>query len=202
MKSDDFGTIGGRIAALRKTLGLKQADLAGKLIVSRELVNLWESNRRQIKGDDIARLADALGTTCDYILRGVSTQNLDIHAATGLSEKAINRILLETAPMPGEFVPESEFRRISVLDTLLTSSEFWRIVRLLGGYVSAPKQNLSKAAGIYQEYRLINNYGVEEKTTMKDVWAYKAQRAFAALLDELDSNSEGGIINGQHYKDD
>lgn len=85
-------TTGGRIAALRKTAGLKQRELADKIMVSRELVNLWENDMRQIKGEDIARLADALGTTCDYLLRGVSTENLNIYTTTGLSDEGIAAI--------------------------------------------------------------------------------------------------------------
>lgn len=85
-------TIGGRIAALRKVAGLKQRELAEKIHVSRELVNMWENDSRQIKGDDISALADALGTTCDYLLRGVSAQNVDISKETGLTEGSINHL--------------------------------------------------------------------------------------------------------------
>lgn len=85
-------TIGGRIAALRKAAGLKQRELAEKIHVSRELVNMWENDSRQIKGDDIATLADALGTTCDYLLRGVSAQNVDISKETGLTNDSINHL--------------------------------------------------------------------------------------------------------------
>lgn len=85
-------TIGGRITSLRKTAGLTQKELAAKITVSRELVNLWENDLRQIKGDDIVRLADALETTCDYLLRGVSTQNLDVYTATGLTDEGLEAI--------------------------------------------------------------------------------------------------------------
>lgn len=85
-------TIGNRISALRAKRGLTQKELAAKVTVSRELVNLWENDMRQIKGDDIARLADALETTCDYLLRGVSSENVDISKETGLTDDSINTL--------------------------------------------------------------------------------------------------------------
>lgn len=85
-------TIGNRISALRAKRGLTQKELAAKVTVSRELVNFWENDMRQIKGDDIARLADALETTCDYLLRGVSAENVDISKETGLTDDSINHL--------------------------------------------------------------------------------------------------------------
>lgn len=85
-------TIGNRISALRAKRGLTQKELAAKVTVSRELVNLWENDMRQIKGGDIARLADTLETTCDYLLRGVSSENVDISKETGLTDDSINHL--------------------------------------------------------------------------------------------------------------
>lgn len=85
-------TIGNRISALRAERKITQKELAAKVTVSRELVNMWENDMRQIKGDDIARLADALETTCDYLLRGVSSENVDISKETGLTDDSINHL--------------------------------------------------------------------------------------------------------------
>ena len=82
-------SIGSRVAERRNEMGLKQRELADMLSVKRETVNQWENGIRQIKGEDIARLADALETTTDYILRGIKPENLDIARETGLSDKAI-----------------------------------------------------------------------------------------------------------------
>lgn len=90
-------SIGGRIAEKRKELGLTQSELALNLSVKRETINQWENGIRQIKGEDIARLADALETTTDYILRGIKPENLDIARETGLSDKAIE-VLRKIAP--------------------------------------------------------------------------------------------------------
>lgn len=89
MQGNKTDTIGGRIKELRERAGLAQRELAGKVQTSRETVNMWENGARMIKGDDIARLADALGTTCDFLLRGVSSDQLDINSVTALNGKAI-----------------------------------------------------------------------------------------------------------------
>lgn len=92
-------TIGERISGTRRANNFTQNELSEKLGVSRELVNLWENDMRKIKGDDIAKLADALETTCDYLLRGIVIKNPElvnteklISSYTGLTEKAIEAI--------------------------------------------------------------------------------------------------------------
>lgn len=85
--------IGKRIAGLREQAGLTQAKLAKQLFIKRETVNQWENGARQIKGADIADLADALNTTCDYILRGISTKNVEVFKITGLTEDSINFLI-------------------------------------------------------------------------------------------------------------
>lgn len=147
--------------------------------------------------DNLVKIAEFYNVSTDYLLGRTDEPSIrpDVQAAclaTGLSGNAMNRILLETSPLPGEIVPESDLRQISVFETLLLSSSFWRTVRLLGGYIKAAKQNRTRAEEIAQEYRLINGYGGNECIDVKDIIAFNAQRAFAALLDELDSNSEEG----------
>lgn len=93
-------TIGERIKLKREALGLTQRELSEKLYVKRETVNQWESGTRQIKGDDVARLADALETTCDYILRGVEAEQLHFFKDLGLTGNAVKK-LKKMAPQVG-----------------------------------------------------------------------------------------------------
>ena len=82
-------TIGSRIEKLRKKIGLTQADLAKKVDVKRETVVQWESNTRDLKTAATVKLADVLGVTCDFVLRGVEAENVDVHKDLNLSDKAI-----------------------------------------------------------------------------------------------------------------
>jgi transcriptional regulator with XRE-family HTH domain len=84
--------IGARIAARRKECGFSQDELAKKLCVSREVVAKWENGMRDIKTQYTVDIADALGITCDYLLRGVDTENVNICNLTGLSNDVINSL--------------------------------------------------------------------------------------------------------------
>lgn len=64
----------------------------------REVVSYWENGSRDIKSGDIVLLADVLDTTCDYILRGIQSENIDIYRATGLSDGAISFLQVADPP--------------------------------------------------------------------------------------------------------
>lgn len=84
--------IGARIKDLRDSRNLTQKQLADALKVKRETVNQWEHGSRDLKTFYIESLADFFGVTCDYIIRGVASENVDIHRRTGLSDQAIKAL--------------------------------------------------------------------------------------------------------------
>lgn len=88
----DRSTIGNRIRELREEKKLTQEQFAHEFHVSRETVSLWERGERDIKTDVTVKMADFFGVTCDYILRGIESDHVDIHRATGLSDKAISML--------------------------------------------------------------------------------------------------------------
>ena len=85
-------TIGSRIEALRQEKGLTQAALAKQMSVKRETIVQWESNSRDLKTAATVKLADFFNVTCDYILRGIEAENVDVHKQLGLSDAAINAL--------------------------------------------------------------------------------------------------------------
>ena len=127
MNTPKSNTIGGRIAERRKQLNLRQIDLAERLLVKRETINQWENGLRQIKGEDIVRLADALETTTDYILRGIEPESVDIAVTTGLSGKAI-KMLRDLAGGQDHIVGVQRYGYVvetkSVLSDLIASKYF------------------------------------------------------------------------------
>ncbi len=84
--------IGLRISNAREKCKMSQNELADLLGVNRVTLTYWENGTRDIKTTDIVRLADVLGVSCDYLLRGISSENLSISEETGLSEKAITTL--------------------------------------------------------------------------------------------------------------
>ena len=79
--------IGLRLSKLRGEKS--QQEVADALQVKRETVTQWENATRRIKDVDIVKIADYYNCSCDFILRGVKSQNLDVHKAIGLSDGAI-----------------------------------------------------------------------------------------------------------------
>ena len=88
----ECNTIGERIAHLRKVKGISQGELAKAMYVKREVVTHWEVGDRDLKTEYTIKLADYFGVTCDYLLRGVYSENVDISRATGLNNKSIEHL--------------------------------------------------------------------------------------------------------------
>lgn len=60
--------MGRRIAELRKSFGLNQQQLAGKLNVSSSTIAMWETNKRAIKDEDLVTIATFFDVSTDYLL--------------------------------------------------------------------------------------------------------------------------------------
>lgn len=90
--ASDSQSIGDRIAKLRKEKGLTQQELADLLYVKRENIAYWENGQRDIKSGQIVQIADALNTSCDYILRGIDTEQLDLAKNFGFDENTVKAL--------------------------------------------------------------------------------------------------------------
>lgn len=78
-----------RLSELRKEKGVKQDEIAELLNVKRATVANYETGKRAPDYETIIKLADYYGVSCDYILRGVTSEFANIHSTTGLSGRAI-----------------------------------------------------------------------------------------------------------------
>lgn len=131
--NSDLAAIGKRIAEQRQKNNLTQAELAKRVSVSREIINYWENGNRDIKTGNIVLLAEALNTTCDYLL-GLSeapTTDTDLKAVcdyTGLSQGAITRILNATEE---EKLRDPDFHQRGMLSKILESPYFWSIYKTI-----------------------------------------------------------------------
>ena len=64
------GTIGSRLAALRKQEGLTRRDVADRLMVSTCSIRLWETDEEEPDLDSVRRLCEIYDTRPEYILDG------------------------------------------------------------------------------------------------------------------------------------
>ncbi|MDL2236742.1 helix-turn-helix domain-containing protein [Christensenellaceae bacterium OttesenSCG-928-K19] len=77
--------VGGRIATLRKERGWKQQQLADSLNVTNKAVSKWETGEGLPDITILPVLADVIGTSTDYILRGETPQK---------TQKTRNKLLM------------------------------------------------------------------------------------------------------------
>jgi len=62
------------------------------LDISTEAVRLWCAGYARPDLEKITKIADCFNTTCDFLLRDVKSENVDIHKQLGLSDKAIDTL--------------------------------------------------------------------------------------------------------------
>jgi len=122
-------TWGKHLREVRKARKLTQQQVADAIGVKRETVNQWESESRQLKGEQVIKLADFLGVSCDEVLRGVTAENAVFHSQTGLTNKAIDRlkrwktIKNNSSQSPGEHAYEKIILRF--INQMICSSHIY-----------------------------------------------------------------------------
>ena len=136
MKCNDTSpeAIGERIRTAREKMNMKQEDSASKLFCKREVVSYYENGNRDIKTDTLIRLSEILGVTTDYLLGLSKAQTKDIEVAsicdyTGLSEKSIFELKQLTNK-----------NYLSIVDKIITSTEFLYLLDCIDNYETAQKQ--------------------------------------------------------------
>jgi transcriptional regulator with XRE-family HTH domain len=72
-----FGT---RLKELRKQKGWTQKELAAKVDIRFSQLNKYESGLHAPPPEKLIELADALGTTVDYLLTGDRTEDVPLHS--------------------------------------------------------------------------------------------------------------------------
>lgn len=71
-------TFGEKLRSARKSAGLTQEKLSGKLLVSRQAITKWESDRGLPDIENLKQLSLLLGVSMDYLLDGGETLDLSV----------------------------------------------------------------------------------------------------------------------------
>ena len=82
--------LGERITEKRKEQGMTQAELAAKMLVTRQTVSRWEAGSAYPDVGKIAELAEILEVSCDYLLTDADDQPT---AANSSKTMAVSRLL-------------------------------------------------------------------------------------------------------------
>lgn len=81
--------LGPRIAALRRDMGLSQAELAHHLGISPSAVGMYEQGRREPSAALLVALARSFKVTTDFLLTGEPGQPADAEAAARMLERSL-----------------------------------------------------------------------------------------------------------------
>lgn len=79
-----------RIKDLREKKGVLQRDVANALNISLSAYTKLENGERGISSENCIALADYFKVTCDYILRGIEVENVDVCTRTCLKQESID----------------------------------------------------------------------------------------------------------------
>ena len=196
--------IGERIEVLRSKKGLTQAELANAMTailgknISRETVKQWELGDRDLKTEATVALAEFFDTNCDYILRGINSQNTDINSALGLSDASINILrALNYLPTLHELAQPG-------LDRLLSSKDIFEFLGNLTAAFTAQDTAPSEALleTIYgaintsefteEEQQRLASYCEDSRKAInqKDLYEYKAQKTLVSIIRGVKQEAE------------
>ena len=184
-----------RLSELRKDKGITQSELAEMLVVSRTTGANYETGNRTPEYDTLARLADIYQVSCDYIIRGISSEFAEIYSTTGLSEDAVlvlsilnkyekDKKLLDTVNQ----LLENEYR--TAYDLLSQSgenvAEHGFAPKLNPRKYSCCSQLLSKIAAYLQQPRRVRNHYLTDDGRILSAEAWKEEACPSAI--PLDGN--------------
>lgn len=85
--------IGTRLKFLREKIGKTQKDIAGVLGVTPAAYGKIEAGDRGLSSEYCIQLADYFGVTCDFLLRGISSENVDICTRTALDQTSVDALI-------------------------------------------------------------------------------------------------------------
>lgn len=133
-----INTFAERLTELRENSGKKRQEVADDICISRASLEYYEKGKRKPDIEVLLKLADYYGVTCDYLLKGVKTENIKIHEATGLSDKAIETLQRFIKLSKGGALNYEYEKEINRYEDFLKSPEAYQ--RYIYGYGEADKE--------------------------------------------------------------
>lgn len=94
-KKRNNGSLGQRLAELRKLRGITQVELAKELGLTQALISQYENDEVRLHGELILKLAKMLGVTCDELLGGKQTKERG-----GIRNRRLHRYMEQIDQLP------------------------------------------------------------------------------------------------------
>ena len=84
--------VGRRIAALRKSAGLTQAELARHMHVSPSAIGMYEQGRRLPTASTLAALSQEFDVTIDYLVTGEPCSPKDLKGICTMIKRGVRKV--------------------------------------------------------------------------------------------------------------
>lgn len=127
-----------RLTALRENKGKKRQDVADDIQISRASLEYYEKGKRKPDIEVLLKLADYYNVTCDYLLKGVKTENVSINEVTGLSDKAIEE-LENNKKYNIEGLSNFETGNFEILNKFIETGAIFKVCEYVDSFYSAVK---------------------------------------------------------------
>lgn len=93
--------IGLRIAALRRSAGMSQAELAHRLKISPSAIGMYEQGRREPSLETVVDMAGVLGVSIDFLVTGRAVNNREKQLVEQLLSDRVSAVDQRLAGRPG-----------------------------------------------------------------------------------------------------
>lgn len=175
-------TLGEKLKAARKSARLTQEQLAATLLVSRQAITKWESDKGMPDIENLKRLSQTLGVSLDTLLNN-DTQ-LDMHVLRREIHPESNGIIKKSAEKDRiirEAYPDAEIHRL-MMEQVSTKAETI-VDNVIGFFTNAPfgiPQFLNTLKHANTACYLVHQDGQQYLVTMTD--EYMESRQLAASV--------------------
>lgn len=125
-------TIGERIQSLRENANMSQRELADNIGMNYSVMNRIEADKRSVRDEELAKIADALEVTTDYLLGRTDNKNVIVCASKEEStniEKRLLKMMVEAGKITqeeadsGVINPDVEEEIMSLLEGAIEFAE-------------------------------------------------------------------------------
>ena len=145
------------LRALMKKTGTTQKALAEAVGTRPQSISYYTIGKTQPSPDILVWIAKYFNVSIDYLLTGLSSNNIDIHKELGLSEKAIEKLKATKAVDAFEGIS----RIITTLNELLSDSDFYNFLDGLNfktSIIKAYKENPEKNECLHGNFNIKSYY--------------------------------------------
>lgn len=119
--NDTFPTI---LRELMEKTGITQKDLAEVIDVRPQTLSLYRNGQSQPLPDKLVLIARHFGVSVDYLLTGISSDNMDVSKELGLSETSIEMLKRSNSTENFDGMPTVS----DYINNLLSDGEFYQFI--------------------------------------------------------------------------